>query len=55
MQNAGRRDAGARLEIALFLISLESLLPGRDDCQVTMIEPTGKRAAFWQAPVAIVP
>ena len=38
-----------------FTVPLGSLAPGRYDCQVTIIEPTGKRAAFWQAPVAIVP
>jgi VWFA-related protein len=38
-----------------FAVPLDSLPPGRYDCQVTVIEPTGRRAAFWQAPVAIVP
>jgi hypothetical protein len=38
-----------------FAVPLDSLPPGRYDCQVTVIEPTGKRAAFWQTPIAIVP
>ncbi|HXH25883.1 MAG TPA: VWA domain-containing protein, partial [Vicinamibacterales bacterium] len=38
-----------------FSIPLESLLPGRYDCQVTVLEPTGRKVAFWQAPIAIVP
>jgi CheY-like chemotaxis protein len=38
-----------------FAVPLESLPPGRYECQVTVIEPTGKRAAFWQAPIAVVP
>ena len=36
-------------------VPLDSLPPGRYECQVTVIEPTGKRAAFWQAPIAVVP
>jgi VWFA-related protein len=35
-------------------IPLESLPPGRYDCQVTVLEPTGQKVAFWQAPIAIV-
>ncbi len=38
-----------------FAVPLDGLSPGRYDCQVTVIEPTGRRAAFWQAPIAIVP
>jgi hypothetical protein len=38
-----------------FTVPLENLPPGRYDCQVTVIEPTGKRAAFWQTAIAIVP
>jgi VWFA-related protein len=36
-------------------IPLETLPPGRYDCQVTVLEPTGKKVAFWQAPIAVVP
>ena len=28
---------------------------GRYDCQVTVLEPTGQKVAFWQAPIALVP
>ena len=35
-------------------IPLESLPAGRYDCQVTVLEPTGQKVAFWQAPIAIV-
>lgn len=38
-----------------FSIPLESFPPGRYDCQVTVLEPTGRKVAFWQAPIAIVP
>jgi VWFA-related protein len=35
-------------------IPLASLSPGRYDWQVTVIDPTGQKAAFWQTAVAIV-
>jgi VWFA-related protein len=38
-----------------FRIPLEQLTPGRYDCQVTVLDPTGAKASFWQAPVVIVP
>jgi VWFA-related protein len=37
------------------LIPLGDLPPGRYDWQVTVIDPAGRRAAFSQAPVAVVP
>ena len=36
-------------------IPLASLSPGRYDWQVTVVEPGGQKAAFWQTAVAIVP
>jgi VWFA-related protein len=38
-----------------FNIPLVDLAPGKYDCQVTILEPTGERAAFWQAPIVLVP
>ena len=38
-----------------FSIPLENLEVGRYDCQVTVLEPTGQKVAFWQAPIALVP
>jgi VWFA-related protein len=38
-----------------FSIPLETLPAGRYECQVTVLEPGGQKAAFWRAPVAIVP
>ena len=29
--------------------------PGAYECQVTVLDPTGQKAAFWQAPVVLVP
>jgi hypothetical protein len=38
-----------------FSIALEKLLPGRYTCQVTVLDPSRRKAAFWQAPVVVVP
>jgi VWFA-related protein len=38
-----------------FSIPLADLAPGKYECQVTVLEPTGQKAAFWQAPVIVVP
>jgi hypothetical protein len=38
-----------------FSIPLDSLQPGKYDCQVSVLDSTGQKAAFWRAPVAIVP
>ncbi len=38
-----------------FNIALNNLPPGKYDCQVTVLNPTGQKAAFWQAPIVLVP
>lgn len=38
-----------------FSIPLTDLSPGKYDCQVTILEPAGQKAAFWQAPILLVP
>jgi len=38
-----------------FSLALGDLAPGKYDCQVTILEPTGQKAAFWQAPIVLVP
>ena len=38
-----------------FSIPLDKLDVGRYDCLVTVLEPTGQKVAFWQAPIALVP
>jgi len=38
-----------------FSIALAKLPPGRYNCQVTILDPAGAKAAFWQAPVVLVP
>ena len=37
-----------------FSLPLESFTPGRYDCQVTVIDPTAEKIAFWRAPIVIV-
>jgi hypothetical protein len=38
-----------------FEIPLAQLAAGRYECQVTVLNPDGHRAAFWRAPVVLVP
>ena len=38
-----------------FDLSLSKLPPGEYNCQVTVLDPHGQKAAFWQAPVMLVP
>jgi hypothetical protein len=36
-------------------LSLGALAPGEYVCQITVLDPTVQKAAFWQAPIKIVP
>jgi VWFA-related protein len=36
-----------------FDIPLKMLAPGSYDCQVTVLDPNGQKAAFWQAPMVV--
>jgi VWFA-related protein len=38
-----------------FSFSLSKLPPGEYTCQVTVLDPTSQKAAFWQAPVMLIP
>jgi hypothetical protein len=38
-----------------FTIPLKQLSPGQYDCQVTVLNPTGQKVAFWRTPVMLVP
>jgi hypothetical protein len=38
-----------------FSIPLGDLANGRYDCQVTVLDTTSQKAAFWRAPVVVVP
>lgn len=49
-------EPGSRLGVAplRFNIGLADLPPGKYDCQVTVLEPTSHRAAFWVNPIVLV-
>jgi hypothetical protein len=38
-----------------FEVSLAKFPPGEYNCQVTVLDPTSQKAAFWSAPVMLVP
>ena len=38
-----------------FSIPLDGLSVGKYDCQISVLDSTGQKAAFWRAPVAVVP
>jgi hypothetical protein len=38
-----------------FDIAPADLAPGKYECQVTVLDPTGQKATFWQAPIMLVP
>ena len=48
-------DARSKAVPVRLSIPLDNLEPGRYDCQVSVLEPTGRKVAFWQAPIAVVP
>jgi hypothetical protein len=48
-------DAKSKAVPLRFNLSLEKLPPGQYDCQITVLDPTGQKAAFWQAPVVLIP
>ena len=50
-------NANTRLQIAAmnFTVDLSQLTPGKYDCQVTVLDPTGQKGAFWKAPILLVP
>jgi hypothetical protein len=38
-----------------FSLDLAKLTPGEYNCQVTVLDPGTQKAAFWQAPVMLIP
>jgi hypothetical protein len=50
-------NPNTRLQIAPmnFTVDLSQLTPGKYDCQVTVLDPTGQKSAFWTAPIIVVP
>jgi VWFA-related protein len=51
----GALEGRAKAVPIRFSIPLEGVATGRYDCQVTVLDPGGQQAAFWRAPVVIVP
>ena len=47
-------DARSKAVPLRFSVPLQGMPPGRYECQVTVLEPSGQKAAFWRAPVVIV-
>jgi hypothetical protein len=37
-----------------FTVDLSALAAGKYDCQVTVLDPSGGKGAFWQAPIMLV-
>jgi len=48
-------DAKSKAVPLRFSLGLAKLKPGKYDCQVTVLDPTSNKAAFWQSPVMLVP
>ncbi|HTM04615.1 MAG TPA: VWA domain-containing protein [Vicinamibacterales bacterium] len=49
------RDPKSKAIPMAFTIPLQELPVGRYDVQVTVLEPQGQKAAFWQAPIVVAP
>jgi hypothetical protein len=48
-------DAKSKAVPLKLSVPLDGLMAGEYICQITVLNPTGQKAAFWQAPVKIVP
>jgi hypothetical protein len=38
-----------------FSVPLDEIATGEYECQVTVLDPEGQRAAFWRAAIVVVP
>jgi hypothetical protein len=48
-------DARTKAIPLRFSLPLTDLPPGRYDCQVTVLQPDGNKAAFWRAAIVLIP
>ena len=48
-------DAKSKAVPLRFTVSLATIPTGQYDCQITVLNATDRKAAFWQAPVVVVP
>jgi VWFA-related protein len=55
IQTSGSQAPGRLKSIPMeFRVLLMELPPGRYDCQISVLDPDGHKAAFWQAPVVFL-
>ncbi len=55
MQVTGGMDPKSKAVPMRFSVPLDKLQAGEYNCQVTVLDPSGQKAAFWQAPVTVIP
>jgi VWFA-related protein len=55
IQVADGQDPRSKALPLKFSFPLERLPPGEYTCQVTVLDPASQKAAFWQAPVMLIP
>ncbi len=55
LEAEGAPDPRSRAVPLRFSVSLSQLPPGEYTCQVTVLNPESQKAAFWQAPVMLIP
>ena len=50
-------ESGSRLGATpiSFTIKLGGIAPGRYDCQVSVLDPTDNKVAFWVSPIVVIP
>jgi VWFA-related protein len=47
-------DPKSKAVPVMFSVPLDKLPPGEYNCQITVLDPTNKKAAFWQAPIMLI-
>jgi VWFA-related protein len=47
-------DARSKAVPVSFSVPLAGVPAGQYDCQITVLEPTGQKAAFWRAPIVVI-
>ncbi|HEY5056688.1 MAG TPA: VWA domain-containing protein [Acidobacteriaceae bacterium] len=50
---SGNSDSRLNVAALNFAIDLNQLAAGKYDCQVTVLDPTGHKSAFWQTPIML--
>ena len=48
-------DARSKAVPIRFSIPLQSVPPGRYECQITVLDPEAQKTAYWRVPIAVVP